>query len=62
MLFAVLLCAVAPIILLLKLSLNPNILWQYDSCVVANDSHSKIDEFDDKLKALAQLIQSRMLF
>jgi len=28
----------------LKLLLNPNILWQCDSCVVANDSHSKIDE------------------
>jgi len=41
----------------LKLLLNPNILWQCDSCVVANDSHSKIDEFDDKLKALERLYQ-----
>jgi len=41
----------------LKLLLNPNILWQCDSCVVANNSHSKIDEFDDKLKALERLYQ-----
>jgi len=41
----------------LKLLLNPNILWQCDSCVVANDSHSKIDEFDEKLKALERLYQ-----
>jgi len=41
----------------LKLLLNPNILWQCDSCVVANDSHSKIDEFYDKLKALEGLYQ-----
>jgi len=42
---------------MLKLLLNPNILWQCDSCVVANDSHSKIDEFDDKLKTLERLYQ-----
>jgi len=41
----------------LKLLLNPNILWQCNSCVVANGSHSKIDEFDDKLKALERLYQ-----
>jgi len=41
----------------LKLLLNPNILWQCDSCVT-NDSHSKIDEFDKKLKALKRLYQS----
>jgi len=35
----------------LKLLLNPNILWPCDSFVVANDSHSKIDDFDDKLNA-----------
>jgi len=40
-----------------KLLLNPNILWQCDSCVVTNDSHSKIDEFDYKLKALERLYQ-----
>jgi len=41
----------------LKLLLNPNILCQCDSSVIANDSHSKIDEFDDKLKALERLYQ-----
>jgi len=41
----------------LKLLLNPNILWQCNSCVVANDSHSKIDEFDDKLKVLERIYQ-----
>jgi len=41
----------------LKLFLNPNILWQCDNCVVANDSHFKIDEFDGKLKALERLYQ-----
>jgi len=41
----------------LILLLNPNIQWQCDSCVVANDSPSKIDEFDDKLKALERIFQ-----
>jgi len=40
----------------LKLLLNPNILWQCDSCV-ANNSNSKMYEFDDKLKALERLYQ-----
>jgi len=41
----------------LNLLLNPNILWQCDSCVVANDSHTKIDKLDDKFKALERLYQ-----
>jgi len=32
-------------------------MWQFDSCVVAKDSHSKIHELDDKLKALERLYQ-----
>jgi len=49
--------SVAPPGDVLKLLLNPNILWQFDSCVVAKESHSKIDELDDKLKALGRLYQ-----